>query len=144
MFRHPLWSRLISCTPDAPGFISLITAIFSDKGEIAVVQNLSGANAQAVIDRLDEVGLSELVYPKRTTTTLIQNPTLPKALDLPKLELKLLEKVSEHSVQDVWPPGITSKVTPNPTLLQSIRLPKVPGVGMQMCGWGNIKAYRLR
>ena len=58
-FRHPLWSCLVNCAPDAPEFAYLITAIFSDKKEIEVVQNLSGTNAQAFIDRLDKVSLSQ-------------------------------------------------------------------------------------
>ena len=55
--RYPLWGRLISCTADGPEFISLITAIFSDKKEIETVQNLNGNDAQDFIDRLDKVCL---------------------------------------------------------------------------------------
>lgn len=71
MFRYPLWSCLISCPPEAPEFISLITAIFSDKKEIVVVQNLGRANAQTFIDRLDTVSLLNFDPGEPSSLTII-------------------------------------------------------------------------
>ena len=51
----PKWKQLISHPPDAHRCIFLIMDIFSDKDEIRVVQNLSGADAQAFINTIDKV-----------------------------------------------------------------------------------------
>jgi len=48
---------LITRTPTTHERISLIAAIFSDDNQAEMVKNLSGNNAQDLIDVVDEVGL---------------------------------------------------------------------------------------
>ncbi|KAF9645728.1 kinase-like protein [Thelephora ganbajun] len=49
------WKRLISHTLSTSERISLITSIFSDRDEVEVLRNLSGNDAQALINVMDEV-----------------------------------------------------------------------------------------
>jgi hypothetical protein len=51
----PAWERLISHTLSTHERISLIVSIFSDRNEIEMVGHLSGDDAQAFIDVIDEV-----------------------------------------------------------------------------------------
>ena len=51
----PLWKRLISSSPPTHERIALITSIFSDRNEVEAVERLSGNDAQAFIDLIDEV-----------------------------------------------------------------------------------------
>ena len=50
-----MWKHLIRCPLTTQKFISLITAIFSDKDEIKVIQSLGRGDAQAFIDKTDKV-----------------------------------------------------------------------------------------
>lgn len=62
--NSPTWKRLISGTLAADERISLITTIFSDDDEGKKVRNVSGDDAQAFIDMIDEVSLCTLSPPK--------------------------------------------------------------------------------
>ncbi|KAF9642914.1 kinase-like protein [Thelephora ganbajun] len=50
----PAWKRLIGHTLSTNEHISLITSLFSDRSEVEVLENLSGDDAQAFIDVIDE------------------------------------------------------------------------------------------
>jgi hypothetical protein len=52
--EEPAWKRLISHTLATHERFPLITAIFSDRDQIEVVEKLSGDNAQNVINVIDE------------------------------------------------------------------------------------------
>jgi len=55
--EDPPWRQLIKSTLNAHERILLITAIFSDNNQIKTVSKLSGDDAQAFIDVIDEVSL---------------------------------------------------------------------------------------
>jgi len=50
----PAWKRLISPTISTEERIDLITSIFSDCDEVEVFEYLSGKDAQAFVDVIDE------------------------------------------------------------------------------------------
>jgi hypothetical protein len=51
----PAWKQLITQTSlVADERISLITTIFSDPDQVEMVSNLSGGDAQAFVDKIDE------------------------------------------------------------------------------------------
>jgi len=50
--RHPSWKRLISYTLAKDQRIPLITKIFSDPNEVKMIMQLSGDDAQALIDMI--------------------------------------------------------------------------------------------
>ena len=54
----PAWKRLISDALTTEERVSLIVEIFSDHDQVETVRNLSGDDAQAFIDVIDEVMLS--------------------------------------------------------------------------------------
>ena len=49
------WKRLISRTLAAPERVSLITTIFSSNNGVNTVKNISGNDARALINVMDEV-----------------------------------------------------------------------------------------
>ena len=51
----PTWKRLISQTRSMKERIDLITTIFSDRDKVEVFKYLSGNDAQAFVDVIDEV-----------------------------------------------------------------------------------------
>ena len=53
----PAWKRLISHTITADERISLIMTIFSDYNQVEKASHLSGNDAQAFVDTIDEVRL---------------------------------------------------------------------------------------
>jgi len=61
----PAWKRLISDTLATYERISLITVIFSDRNQVKRVRNLSGDDAQAFVDKIDEVILMRSHVQKR-------------------------------------------------------------------------------
>ncbi|KAF9645422.1 kinase-like protein [Thelephora ganbajun] len=90
----PAWKQLIGHTLPTNEHISLITSIFSNRNEVEVLGNLSGDDAQAFIDVIDEVldSLPQQIYrrclrylyricgrqvllPKSLATPLCYNPT---------------------------------------------------------------------
>ena len=56
----PTWKQLISYPLSAHERIPLITAIFSDQNQVEMVGHLSGNDAQAFIDLMDEVSVCAL------------------------------------------------------------------------------------
>ena len=53
----PAWKRLISPTTSAEERTDLITSIFSDRDEVKVLECLSGNDAQAFVDAIDEASI---------------------------------------------------------------------------------------
>jgi hypothetical protein len=53
--EEPAWKQLISHTLTTYERVPLITAIFSDRDQIEMVEKLSGDNAQNFINVIDEV-----------------------------------------------------------------------------------------
>ena len=51
----PVWKHLIERTFTTDERVSLITDLFSDRGEIEALKNLSGGDAQLFVDVIDEV-----------------------------------------------------------------------------------------
>ena len=51
----PAWKRLINPTVSTDERVNLINSIFSDHDEIAVSEYISGNDAQAFVDVIDEV-----------------------------------------------------------------------------------------
>jgi len=72
----PPWKRLISYTLPTHERISLITSIFSDRGEVEAVGQLSGDDAQTFIDIINEVGVCTLLAPKNGQVTPTETPAL--------------------------------------------------------------------
>ena len=60
--EHPSWKRLINHTLTMDERISLITEIFTDSNQTQMVANLSGDDAQAFVDVIDEVGPYTISY----------------------------------------------------------------------------------
>ena len=65
---HPTWKHLISRPLVTRKCIPLLMAIFSDKYETGVVQNLRGDDAQTFIDVIDEVP-PHVLSPRESTLT---------------------------------------------------------------------------
>jgi len=62
----PAWKRLIDCSLTTDERISLIATIFSDRGEVEMVKDLSGDDAQSFVNVIDEVlrhFISEVSHP---------------------------------------------------------------------------------
>ena len=57
----PAWKRLISPSLSANERIDLITSIFSDRDEVEVFEYLSGSDAQAFVDVMDEASVCILL-----------------------------------------------------------------------------------
>ena len=60
----PVWKRLISNTLTMDEHVALIATVFSDDNEVKMVENLSGDDAQALIDVMDKVCPHILLPPK--------------------------------------------------------------------------------
>ena len=58
--EEPAWKQLTSRTLATHERISLITAIFSDRDQVKMVENLIGNDAQNFIDVIDEVSICTL------------------------------------------------------------------------------------
>ena len=54
--------------------VSLITTIFSDDNEVEIVKGLSGGDAQAFIDTIDEVRLSAISPPNNWLPLKLPHP----------------------------------------------------------------------
>jgi len=50
-------NRLVGCTPTTREHVSLIATIFLDSGQVKMVEDVSGDDAQTLIDVIDQVGL---------------------------------------------------------------------------------------
>ena len=72
----PAWKRLVSHPLPPHERIYLITTIFSDRGEVEVVAQLSGADAQTFIDILNEVSTCTHFPAKNDRSTVAKTPTL--------------------------------------------------------------------
>ena len=60
----PSWKRLISPALSMDERVSLITSVFSDRDEIEVFRNLSGDDARAFVDVVDEASIHVLLHLK--------------------------------------------------------------------------------
>ena len=61
----PAWKRLISPTISTDERIDLIKSIFSDRDEVEVFNYLSGGDAQAFVDTIDEASVC-ILLPRRS------------------------------------------------------------------------------
>ena len=112
----PAWKRLISHTLAKDERLSLITTTFSDHNQIEMVRHLSGDDAQAFVDMIDEVSLCVLSSSKNCRLTSTQTsasyrlvPGLYRATDP--------QEVSARFIPDLWPPSLGSTIIENSTLL---------------------------
>lgn len=65
IFRNlPTWKRLISPTISANERIDLIISVFSDRDEFEVLKYLSGGDAQAFVDVIDEASINTISPPR--------------------------------------------------------------------------------
>ena len=55
--KRPAWKRLIGPTVSTEERTGLITSIFSDQDEVEVIEYLSGCDAQAFVDVIDEASI---------------------------------------------------------------------------------------
>ena len=112
----PAWNRLITHTLAKDERLSLITTIFSDRDQIEMVGNLSGDDAQAFVDTIDEVSLCALSSSKNRKLTSAQIsmlywlvPGWHHTTDP--------QEVFARCIPDLWPPSLGSTITGNSTLL---------------------------
>lgn len=105
-----MWKRLIDCPPVTSERISLITAVFSDKDEIEVVQGLCKDDAQAFIDIVDEVRTS-------SNQTHLLAFSLPGRSDFSSPRSCATAPVAKRFVENMWLPYFTPEITAYPTLL---------------------------
>ena len=90
--------------------ISLVTAIFSNRGVAEAIKRLCEDDAQAFVDVVDEVfSHSSIQGEWHTDLTLCR-------VDIGESGTAAQEEVSEHAVQDMWSPRFASESTPSPTL----------------------------
>jgi len=62
--EHPAWKQLINPTLAMHERIPLITTIFSDNKQVEVVMQLSGDDAQAFINMIEEVSPHAISHSK--------------------------------------------------------------------------------
>jgi len=110
-YRISAWKRSMDQPIAVDKRISLITAIFSNRGVVDTVKRLSRDDAQAFVDVVDEV-LSYSSVQGRWLTDLT-----PCRADIGEPGTAAQEEVSEHTVQDMRSPRFASEYIPNPTLL---------------------------
>ncbi|KAF9646470.1 kinase-like protein [Thelephora ganbajun] len=87
-FAPPAWERLIGYPLSTDERVSLITSLFSDIDEVEVVGSLSGDDAQAFVDVIDETldSLPQEIYGRclRYLYKICSNQSLlPKSLQIP-------------------------------------------------------------
>lgn len=70
----PAWKQLASRTLTAEECVSAITVIFSDRSAVETVGYLSGDDAQAFVDVIDEVSLRSFVSEERARLPLPKPP----------------------------------------------------------------------
>ncbi|KAF9644879.1 kinase-like protein [Thelephora ganbajun] len=103
----PAWKRLISDTLAIHERISLITVIFSDHNQVKMVGNLSGDDAQAFVDKIDEVldSLAPQIH-RRCLRYLYRicdhQALLPKSLAIPLCYDQKEDPVYHGRLADVW------------------------------------------
>ena len=95
--------------------ISLITAIFSDRNEVEVVGNLSGCDAQAFVDVINEVSIYTLQRMGRSVPTKTSVPRRPGVGWPPATGP---QEVFALSIQTLCPSSAASEIAANPALLQ--------------------------
>jgi hypothetical protein len=60
---HSMWKSLTDGALSTDKHISMITMIFSNSNQVKIIRNLSQDDAQAVIDKIDELGCCVIQYP---------------------------------------------------------------------------------
>ena len=109
-YRISAWKRSIDRPIAIDKRISLITAIFSNRGVAEAVKRLSRDDAQAFVDVVDEVPPHSSVQ-RGWLTDLTRC-----RVDTGEPRTAAQEEVSEHSVQNMWSPRFASEHIPNPAL----------------------------
>ena len=117
----PAWKRLTSSSLSPDEHLALISSIFSDRGEVETVAQLSAGDAQAFVDATDEVSLvTDLMSVSRDRILTLVNPScfINQALD--RLSAKI-RRMPVLPVQDLRPQKPASKITPRPVSLWPYR-----------------------
>ena len=110
-YRISTWKRSIDRPIAIDKLISLITAIFSNRGVAEAVKRLSRDDAQAFVDVVDEVILHSSIQGKWLTDLT------PCQADIREPRTAAQEEVCKHTVQDMRSPYFASEYIPNPALL---------------------------
>ena len=108
--RISAWKRSIDQPIAIDKRISLITAIFSNRGVAEAVKCLCREDAQAFVDVVDEV-LSHSSVQGKWLTDLTRCQ-----VDIGEPGTAAQEEVSEHTVQNMWSPCFASESIPDPAL----------------------------
>ena len=107
-YRITAWKRSMDRPIAVDQRISLITAIFFDRGVAEAVKRLSRDDAQAFVDVVDEVVPYSPIQVKWLTDLT------PRRVDIGEPGIATQEEVSGHAVQDMRSPRYASESVPNP------------------------------
>ena len=110
-YRISTWKRSMDQPIAIDKRISLITAIFSNRGVGDAVKRLCRDDTQALVDVVDEVIPHSCIRGEWLTDL-----TLCRA-DIREPRTAAQEEMCEHTVQDMRSPRFASEYIPNPTLL---------------------------
>ena len=117
--EDPAWKRLISHTLTTPERVSLITTIFSDNNGVNTVKNISGNDAHALINVMDEVRPHKISLSKCKLIDFDLNPHLvdQALINLePKISKRCLRFLSRScGRQTLLPRSLVIPLCYNPT-----------------------------
>jgi len=113
-YRISAWKHSIDRPIAVDKCISLITAIFSNRGVADVVKCLCRDDAQAFVDVVDEV------MPHSSIQGKWPADLTPCQVDIGEPRTAAQEEMSEHTVQDMRSPCSASESVPNPALFRPI------------------------
>ncbi|KAF9645424.1 kinase-like protein [Thelephora ganbajun] len=103
----PPWKRLITQAPPTNECISLITAIFSDRGQVEVVKNLTGNDVRIFIDVIDKVLDSLTPQTRKECLPIVydicdRQAVVPRPLAIPLCYDETEVPVCSGDVAEVW------------------------------------------
>ena len=135
---------MINCPLVTQECVALITAIFSDKKEIRVVQDLDGGDAQAFIDKIDRVTPHTILHwGNRLTDFYLTYFSLTRLWTSLILTHGFGRGVYTPYVRYVVSrPYFQSHCKSHSAMTDQVTHSTV--VGMQMCGWVITKVSRLQ
>ena len=118
---HPTWKSLTNGALSTDERIYLLTTISSDPNQVNSIRNLSGSDAQALIDDIDEVCSLVISYPERlikfNSNLYVCQPGAGQS------HATGTQKLSALPVRSVRQPGIAPEIDGNSTWSQSSRGP---------------------
>jgi hypothetical protein len=115
---RPTWKSLISDTLPTHERISLVTMIFSVSSQVKMVQNLSGEDAQAFVDKIAEASSHTISRSRERPLTLVQISKFYQ-IGVGQSRATDTQEVPTLSVHDLWSPSPDSEVTSDSALLRS-------------------------